>query len=319
MSDFGQALLQSISQRFNENIRKDKKIREIAKRVQNSTEYLDASEYASRLGELLSEAINEETGELAYMSEEVASELLYPLLSGDHDMACEAIQAVQQNMYDELGAGLNVALPELDTNRINGLVGKISGYTSFEDARWLVNEPIVNFSMAVVDQAIRDNAKRASSVGLTAKLVRKAEPSGVKSRKIGRKTYSYRVPCRWCSNLTGTWKYENAPADIYRRHAFCRCTVTYHLGGTAESVWSKKMWSEDDANARREQIQEAEQRAVEDRTRMDVRKVVSSLRVNHQQARRILIDYHDDIARDGLEAVMGKLRQNQNLLNKKYR
>lgn len=319
MSEFGQTLLANISKRFGTNIRNDRKLRQIANRVRDGTDYEIASEYAERLGKLLSEAINDETGTLSYMSEEVAREVLYPLLSEDHDLACEAVQAIQQNMYSEIGVGLNPVLPELDTGRIEGLVDKISGYSDFSEARWLVDEPIQNFSMSVVDQAVRDNAKKSADAGLTSRIIRKAESPGIRSRKIGRKSYSYQVPCKWCSALEGSWKYGDEPQDAYRRHAFCRCQVTFKTGKQSQDVWSKRQWDSDDAKAKREQIADMEQRLERDRTRLNQRTIIDSLTVTNSGANKILEDYKDEINRDGLLAVIDKLKQNQNLLNQKYR
>lgn len=319
MSDFGQSLLANVSKRFNENIRSDRRIRQIAKRVRDGTDYSDAQEYAERLGELLSEALLSETGTLSYMSGEVARELLYPLLSEDHALECEAINTIQQNIYSQAGVGLNPVIPQLDTNRIDGLIDKISGYTEFADARWVLEEPIVNFTQAISDQAIRDNAKRSAGVGLETKIIRKAESPGIRSRRIGKKTYQYRVPCKWCSSLSRSWDYGDEPDDVYRRHAFCRCTVTYTVGGQRQDVWSKKQWSEDDAKAKREQISDMEQRLAQDRARLNQRTIIDSLTVTNTGAKKILTDYKDEIARDGLLAVIDKLKQDQSLLNTKYR
>lgn len=320
MSDFGQTLLANISKRFSESVSGDQRIRQIARRVRDGTNYEDAQHYAERLGELLSKAMNAETGTLPYMSEEVAREVLYPLLGEDHDLICEAVKAIQSNMYREIGVGLNPVIPELDTGRIEGLVDKISGYTEFSDARWLIDEPIVNFSQSVVDQAIRDNAKKASQTSLAPRIIRKAEPAGKKTRKIGRKTYSYDVPCEWCLGLDGTWEYGDEPSDVYRRHAFCRCTVTFRVGKRyGQDIWNKKEWSKYDARAKREQIADMEERITEDRTRFDARKLIDALTIKETGARKILIEYHDEIARDGLESVIAKLKKNQKLLNEKYR
>lgn len=255
MSDFGQRLLGNISYDFIERIQTDRKLRQIANRVRDGTSYGDASEYAVRLGELLSEALNGGTHGLAFMSEEVARELLEPLLSYDHAMISDVIQEVQSNMNAEVGVGLTVRLPELDTNRIDGLVEKIAGYESFDEARWLIDEPIVNFSQSVIDQAIRDNAEIASKAGLRAKIVRKAEPAGTKTRKIGKRSYTYQIPCRWCASLAGTYDYKSAPEEVYHRHAFCRCSVTYMNGKERQDVWTKAKWTGDDAKAAQEAIQ----------------------------------------------------------------
>lgn len=267
MSDFGQALLASISKRFSESVSGDQRIRQIARRVRDGTNYEDAQHYAERLGELLSKAMNAETGTLPYMSEEVAREVLYPLLGEDHDLICEAVRAVQTNMNNEIGVGMTPSIPELDTGRIDDLAGKISSYENFDDARWLIDEPVINFSESVVDQAVRDNAKKQSEAGLTAKIVRKAEPSAIKSRKIGKKSYSYRIPCRWCKSLEGSWEYGEEPDDVYRRHAFCRCTVTYKNGKDRQDVWSKTKWTGDDADAQRIKIENQERLLEHDRNK----------------------------------------------------
>lgn len=320
MSDFGQTLLAKISKRFSDRLSSDQKIRQIARRVRDGTSYEDAQEYAQRLGELLSEAMRAETGTLSYMSEEVAREVLFPLLGEDHDLACEAVRAIQSNMYREIGVGLNPVIPELDTGRIEGLVDKISGYTEFSKARWLIDEPIVNFSQSVIDQAIRDNAKKASQASLAPRITRKAEPAGKRTRKIGRKSYSYDVPCEWCLGLDGTWEYGDEPDDVYRRHAFCRCVITYRVGKRyGQDVWNKKEWNEYDAKAKREQIADMEKRITEDQTRLDARKLIDALTIRETGARKILIDYHDEIARNGLDSVIAKLSKNQKLLNEKYR
>lgn len=313
MSDFGQTLLANISKRFGTNIRNDRKLRQIANRVRDGTDYQIASEYAERLGELLSEAINDETGTLSYMSEEVAREVLYPLLREDHDLACEAVQAIQQNMYSEIGVGLNPVLPELDTGRIEGLVDKISGYTEFEEARWLVDEPIQNFSMSVVDQAVRDNAKKSEDVGLAPRIIRKAEPHGVKSRKIGRKSYSYQVPCKWCNALEGEWEYGDEPQDAYRRHAFCRCQVTYKVGKRSQDVWSKAIWNADDADGRRQAILDVEkQRQDREQAKEIARKekakalteISEGLGVNAKTALKIYNAFENEITSHGLEKIL---------------
>ncbi len=318
MSEFGQALLDGISRRFAQNVANDRKIRTIAKRIRDGTSYEDAQQYAERLGELLSDAMKSETGNLSYMSREVAGEVLNPLLSQDHDLICEAIDTVQTNMNEEAGVGLNPVIPELDTNRIEGLADKISSYEHFEDARWLIDEPLINFSEAVVAQAIRDNAKKSSEAGLEARISRKAEPSGVKSRKIGKKTYEYKVPCKWCRGLEGSWEYGDEPDDVFRRHAFCRCIVTFK-NGKAQDVWSKREWTKYDAKAKQEQIEDMERRVAKDHLKVDLRKVTSTLTVRESGARKILQDYSSEISKNGLPAVLDKLKQNQNLLNQKYR
>lgn len=320
MSEFGQALLDGISRRFAQNVANDRKIRTIAKRIRDGTSYEDAQQYAERLGELLSDAMKSETGNLSYMSREVAGEVLNPLLSQDHDLICEAIETVQKNMNAEAGVGLNPVLPELDTNRIEGLADKISSYENFEDARWLTDEPLVNFSESVVDRAIRDNAKKSSEAGLTARIIRKAEPAGTKTRKIGKKTYSYRVPCRWCTSLEGSWEYGDEPADVFRRHAFCRCSVTFKNGKMSQDVWSKATWDGDDAEEaqkaiREKQEEKARQNSIKEAERKqrisDIERIQRELGYSARGASIFRNAYKQSIEKYGLDYVIDSAR-NQN-------
>ena len=48
--------------------------------------------------------------------------------------------------------------------------------------------------------------------------------------------------CKWCADLEGEYDYDLAPDDIYRRHEFCRCTVTYISEKKSQNVWSKRTW-----------------------------------------------------------------------------
>ena len=313
MSDFGQKLLANISDDFRHRIETDKKLRQIANRVRDGTSYVETSDFAVRLGELLSESLNGGTDGLAFMSEEVAREILEPLLEYDHSLVCEAIKSVQTNINAESGVRLMASIPELDTNRITGLVDKVSGYTTFDEARWLLNEPIVNYSQAIVDQAIRDNAKRASKAGLETKIVRKAEKPGIKSRKIGKRTYNYVVPCKWCANLAGTYDYKSAPDEIYRRHAFCRCEVTFINGKKRQDVWSKAEWTGDDAEAQRTAIQKKQKELSAKRElemkkreyfRWEIEKIKSELGVSDRRASYLRTVFYNDIQKYGLENVL---------------
>lgn len=313
MSDLGERLLKTISDNFRHGIETDKKLRQIANRVRDGTSYTDASDYAVRLGELLSDALNDGTDRLAFMTEDVAREILEPLLNYDHSLVCEAVNSVQSNMYKSIGVGLKPSIPELDSNRIQGLAKKISGYSEFSDARWLINEPIINYSEAIVDQAIRDNAKKASKAGLEAKIVRKAEPSGIKTRKIGKRSYNYVVPCKWCSSLAGTYEYKSAPDDVYKRHAFCRCSVTFVSGKKKQDVWSKATWTGDDANAQREAIQKKQEELTAKRElemkkreyfRWEIEKIKSELGVSDRRASYLRTVFYNDIQKYGLENVL---------------
>lgn len=248
MTEFGMGLLSDISTTFNAKIKKDSKLKRIANKVRDGTDYEIASDYSIRVGELLSESIQENTKSLAYMSREVAEEVLPPLLTVDHNMVTEVTDIIQQNMNVADGVMLGVQTPALDTNRINGFVEKVASYSDFDGARWVLGEPIVNYSQSIVDQAVRDNAKASAKAGVTAYIVRKAEASATVTR--GR--HKYHIPCKWCSALEGTYEYlgngSNIPHEVYQKHEACRCTLTFKRGNFRQNVWDhSETWTEDDS------------------------------------------------------------------------
>ena len=248
MSEFGANLLSDIAQEFNKRIKRDKKLKQIANRVRDGTaDYAQAGEYAVRVGELLAESLQGNTKNLAFISKEVAAEILGPMLQYDHELITEVTNAVQANMNAAAGVGIAVQTPEIDTNRIDGLINKVASYSTAQESQWALKEPVVNYSQAIVDQSIRDNAKAAHKVGLETYIVREAEPGA----------------CKWCRALEGTYEYKgngsNIPRDVYRRHAFCRCILTYANGKQRQNVWDhRETWTEEDAKAQVETVKAAE-------------------------------------------------------------
>lgn len=317
MSEFGDELLAEAEKLFASKLKNSKKIKSLAKSVRKgSSSYDIANDYAVEAGRLLSESLTEALGDVAYVSEEVARELLAPMLGYDHDVVTTITEAIQKNMNTENGLGIGVKIPQLDTNRIDGFISKLSSYQKFEDGKWVLQEPVINFSQAIVDQSIRDNASATSKLGLPAKIVRKAESHGFRTVRRGGKSYSYRVPCKWCSGLSGTYDYsevKNTGNDVFRRHENCRCQITYVNGTERRDVASKVSWTGDDAKAKAQAIaKRQEQLEIEERIKAQNR---ASRRENIERLMRetgysakgasILVNvYKNQIKEFGIEYVI---------------
>lgn len=276
MSELGANLLSDIAQEFNKRIKRDKKLKQIANRVRDGTaDYAQAGEYAVRVGELLADSLQGNTKNLAFISKEVAAEILGPMLQYDHELITEVTNAVQANMNAAAGVGIAVKTPEIDTNRIDGLIDKVASYDTAEYAQWVLKEPVVNYSQSIVDQSIRDNAKMAHSVGLETYIVREAEPGA----------------CEWCRKLEDTYEYKgngsNIPRDVYRRHAFCRCILTYANGKQRQNVWDhRETWTEGDANEQRMKVDALQRRLNRDKNKkaeivkkMEDKQIAENIRV----------------------------------------
>ena len=281
MTEFGMALCADIDKTFEKKFRKDTLLRRYAHRVRDGTSYDDASAYAVRIGKLVSDSINEHTRTLPYMSEEVAREVLTPILTVDHDLVAEAVQTIQNNMNVADGIFISANVPALDTDRIEGIIQKVASYEHFDDARWVLDEPLINYSMSIVDQAVRDNARASAKAGLKTVIIRKAEPSGYVQRKKGKG--KYRVPCKWCRDLEGTYEYKgngrNVPPEVFQKHESCRCTVTYQRGKYSQDTDTKATWTTGDAEAQKRAIAEKQKQLEQEARAREIRKHQASMNV----------------------------------------
>lgn len=192
--------------------------------------YLDANRYAIELGEILSEALgsslSDQTLPDGKMYYNIAKRLLGETLGRNYELVSGYTGAVQRNLNQSAKIGIAVQVPELNQDRIDGLVNRLSSEESFDAVRWLVDDPIVNFSQSIVDDFIQKNAEFQYGAGLQPEIVRRA----------------IATCCPWCQAVEGVYKYPKVPKDVYRRHRKCRCTVTYDpRDGKVQDVWSKKI------------------------------------------------------------------------------
>lgn len=243
-------LNEAIQTSFKSNVMRDRRIATITKRIRDGTATLDdAHDYSWRLGENLSKALRDnltaETlpdGRLYY---NIAKRTVTPALEENYELTNEIAAEVQKLLDAEAQIGLNSVKADFPKERIQGLIDKMTadGITLEEALIWL-GEPIINNSEAFFDDFVDSNARFRQSVGLKAKLIRKAEPGA----------------CDWCRALVGEFDYDDAPPDIYRRHEFCRCSTTYVSEKIKQDVWSKREYksSEEDLARRKNTGQKTE-------------------------------------------------------------
>ena len=192
--------------------------------------YKTANEFAIEIGEILSKALGASisadklpNGKMYY---NIAQRLLTDVLGRNYELVSSYASDVQKNLNDKAKIGLKVQVPELNLDRIAGIVNRFSSEDNFEDVSWLLDEPIVNFTQSIIDDSIRKNAEFHHKAGLQPEIVRT----------------SYFHCCEWCQEVQGSYKYPRVPKDVYRRHQHCRCTVDYDpKSGKIQNVWTKKI------------------------------------------------------------------------------
>ena len=199
-------------------------------RQANVLSYAQAQKYAELTGEEASKALTSiltedalPDGRLYY---NIAERTVRPVLETvQSDVADIAVKA-QAGVNAQIGIGLKAVRPELNDDRIVGLIDRLTGAEQISDVQWLLKAPVVNFAQSVVDDSVRVNADFHASVGLHPKL----------------KRYPVAGCCEWCENLTGVYDYYSAPADIYRRHDNCDCVIEYDPGsGKSKNVWGSQV------------------------------------------------------------------------------
>ena len=205
--------------------------------------YKTANEFAIEIGEILSKALGASisadklpNGKMYY---NIAQRLLTDVLGRNHELVSGYASDVQKNLNDKAKIGLKVQVPELNLDRIAGIVNRFSSEENFEDVSWLIGEPIVNFTQSIIDDTIRKNAEFHHRSGLQPEIVRK----------------SYFHCCEWCQEVQGNYKYPRVPKDVYRRHQHCRCIVDYDpKNGKTQNVWTKKWNSIDKERVERRKL-----------------------------------------------------------------
>lgn len=239
VEDIVPSLLKKIKSEF-EGARLDSEVLKdlLSKLHHSKASYLDANQYAIEIGEKLSkilgDSLTNETLPDGKMYYNIAQRVLTDVLGRNYELVSDYAEQVQKNLNSEAKIGLAAQVPELNQDRIDGLVNRLASEESFDDVKWLLVDPIVIFSQSIVDDSIRKNAEFHHKVGLSPKIVR---------RVVGH-------PCKWCKSLEGSYNYPEVPKDIYRRHGNCRCTVDYHPGNGKKQNVHTKRWAESQKSAK---------------------------------------------------------------------
>ena len=222
-------LLDEIKTEFNKRL-SDSEVNRLSKELLklNKVSFEDADTYAIELGEILASIFNEKiTADIlpdGRMYYNIAERILNNTLHNNHKLISEYAVDVQTTLNNQAGLKLKGMQAELNQSRIDGMIERLSNETDFEKIKWMLGEPTINFSQAVVDETVKTNVDFHYKMGLKPKVVRKVEFNG----------------CSWCKAMEGEYEYPDVPEDVYKRHRDCRCVVSYEPSESKkQNVWSK--------------------------------------------------------------------------------
>ena len=209
----------------------------------NVATYIDANDYAIEIGEILSSAyaknISSDILPDGRMYYNIADRTITPTITKSYEDIASIAAQVQSQLNKAAGIGIKPIEPEINQDRVSGIINRVSNADVFDDVAWLLSEPIINLTQSIVDDFIKVNSEFHGQSGMTPKIVRKVAGGC----------------CDWCVKLAGTYTYPDVPKDVYRRHRYCRCTVDYDPGnGKVQNVHSKKWQTSDEELERRKSI-----------------------------------------------------------------
>ncbi|WP_185738566.1 hypothetical protein [Streptococcus suis] len=235
-------LLEEVQDKFETSYGKNEVVRKaFAELAKKKATYATANDFAIEVGNILSEALSSSvTGDKlpdGKMYYNIANRLLADTLGRNFELVSGYAGQVQEDLNRSAKIGLQVQVPEVNQDRIDGLVNRLSSEDEFDKVAWLLQEPIVNFTQSIVDDSIKANADFHAKAGLTPKVVRKESGNC----------------CKWCRAVVGVYNYPDVPKDVWRRHNRCRCTVDYHPGNGKKQNAHSKRWSDPLKNAKIEE------------------------------------------------------------------
>ena len=231
MEDVAPELLKRIRAEFDGAVEQSSTLKSVEEKILKGTAtYAEANQYAIEVGKILANAYKNNIssdvlpdGKLYY---NIADRIISPTMRNNFDLISKVSAQIQKILNDNAGIGINAIQPDINMDRVEGIVNRVSDAENYDDVSWILQEPIVNFSQSIVDAFIKENSEFQGKAGLSPKIVRKLAGGC----------------CEWCSRLAGTYIYPDVPADVYRRHQRCRCTVDYipDKSKKAQNVWSKE-------------------------------------------------------------------------------
>lgn len=242
MTDIAPGLFEKIKNDFNTRFSKSQKIKELYLKINNGVAtYKEAQEFAAESGKILSEVLQENLsssilpdGRLYY---NIADRILRPMLENNYELISDVSVRVQAILNKKSNIGIKAIKPEMNEDKVQGIIDIVSGKEKYDDIAYMVGDPIVNFSQTIVDDAVKANADFQWESGLTPKIIRTS------SGKC----------CEWCDKLAGVYDYEdvkNTGNNVFKRHKNCICLVEFTIEKNRQNVHSKKTAQEEEIKRR---------------------------------------------------------------------
>ena len=151
MKDIAPELLEKIKKDFEKKLKKSETIKAFREKVKKKTAtYKDANDFAIETGELLADAfqsnLSKEILPDGKMYYNIADRVIRERLEHNYDITAEAAVEVQKILNEKAGIGIKAIKPEMNEDRVRGIINIVSG-GKYEDVAYILGEAVVNLSL----------------------------------------------------------------------------------------------------------------------------------------------------------------------------
>ena len=206
---------------FNGGMSDSRKIQSIASRIASGkATYRDAYDFARESSRIMTGSMRKHIPEVltdGKLYRETAETVVGTPMKVSGTKVSETAAEIQSVLNEQAGIGINGIEVDLNEDQITGIITGIANAESYDQGSGTLFDQIENFLEGVVDDSVRENEEFQYRAGLEPKVIRTAAGKC----------------CKWCSNLAGTYKYEDVRDkgnDVWRRHRNCHCTIEYDPG-----------------------------------------------------------------------------------------
>lgn len=230
MEDIAPKLYAAVKEEFEQILKNDKTAAALLEQIEKGDGgYEVAGMYADRVGEAFAKAMKRHISSATLpdgkMYWNIAESILRPMFGENYDIVSSVALDAQNAINKAAGISLKPIAADRNDDKIKSIMDLACSADQYDDVAIQTTSAAQTFAHCVADDTLKANADFQNRAGINAKIDRKSESEC----------------CKWCNNLAGSYNYESAPKDVYRRHDNCRCVVEYTPSkGRRMNVHTKK-------------------------------------------------------------------------------
>lgn len=139
------------------------------------------------------------------------SEVCQQLLKDHFDKVSRNFERAQSTVDRGKGIDLGTVTPEFPAERAKEVGHSLDDPTvSDEKIQRRCQGAVTNVAKSMHDSFVKENARVRNDLGLKPIIERFGS-----------------MPCKWCADVAGKYRFGEQPDDIFRRHDNCNCTIIY--------------------------------------------------------------------------------------------